>query len=53
MLLGLGAEAHRQRRGGGIGVFATRSTFRPNPLGLSVVELHGVGRERGKLWLEL
>lgn len=36
-----------------VGVFATRSTFRPNPLGLSVVELHGVGRERGKLWLEL
>ena len=36
-----------------VGVFATRSTFRPNPLGLSVVELHGVGRARGKLWLEL
>ncbi|MGK4473721.1 tRNA (N6-threonylcarbamoyladenosine(37)-N6)-methyltransferase TrmO [Aeromonas molluscorum] len=36
-----------------VGVFATRSTFRPNPLGLSVVELLGVGRERGKLWLEL
>ncbi|MDX7850627.1 tRNA (N6-threonylcarbamoyladenosine(37)-N6)-methyltransferase TrmO [Aeromonas caviae] len=36
-----------------VGVFATRSTFRPNPLGLSVVELHGVGHERGKLWLEL
>ncbi|MCZ0753527.1 MULTISPECIES: tRNA (N6-threonylcarbamoyladenosine(37)-N6)-methyltransferase TrmO [Aeromonas] len=36
-----------------VGVFATRSTFRPNPLGLSVVELHGVGRSRGKLWLEL
>jgi tRNA (adenine37-N6)-methyltransferase len=36
-----------------VGVFATRSTFRPNPLGLSVVELLGVGRARGKLWLEL
>ncbi len=36
-----------------VGVFATRSTFRPNPLGLSVVELLGVGRERGKLWLDL
>ncbi len=32
-----------------VGVFATRSTFPPNPLGLSVVELRGVGRERGKL----
>ncbi|MDX1654826.1 MAG: tRNA (N6-threonylcarbamoyladenosine(37)-N6)-methyltransferase TrmO [Candidatus Competibacteraceae bacterium] len=25
-----------------LGVFATRSTFRPNPLGLSVVELEGI-----------
>lgn len=25
-----------------IGVFATRSMFRPNPIGLSLVELHGV-----------
>ncbi|MGL5303169.1 MAG: tRNA (N6-threonylcarbamoyladenosine(37)-N6)-methyltransferase TrmO [Aeromonas sp.] len=36
-----------------VGVFATRSTFRPNPLGLSVVELHGVNRAHGQLWLEL
>ncbi|PJG59956.1 tRNA (N6-threonylcarbamoyladenosine(37)-N6)-methyltransferase TrmO [Aeromonas cavernicola] len=36
-----------------VGVFATRSTFRPNPLGLSVVELLGVGHEQGCLWLDL
>lgn len=36
-----------------IGVFATRSTHRPNPLGLSVVELAGVVREGGRLFLEL
>lgn len=34
-----------------VGVFASRSTFRPNPLGLSVVELDGFGREHGKLVL--
>ncbi len=36
-----------------VGVFATRSTHRPNPLGLSVVELAGIGREAGRLYLEL
>ncbi len=36
-----------------VGVFASRSTFRPNPLGLSVVELAGFGREDGKLLLQL
>lgn len=29
-----------------IGVFASRSTFRPNPIGLSVVRLHGIHSER-------
>lgn len=33
------------------GVFATRATFRPNPIGLSVVKLDGVIRENGKLQL--
>lgn len=33
------------------GVFATRATFRPNPIGLSVVTLDGVIRENGKLQL--
>ena len=28
-----------------LGVFATRSPFRPNPIGLSSVRLEGVGRE--------
>ncbi|MDO2949372.1 tRNA (N6-threonylcarbamoyladenosine(37)-N6)-methyltransferase TrmO [Aeromonas simiae] len=36
-----------------VGVFATRSTFRPNPLGLSVVPLLGVTLEKGGVWLEL
>jgi tRNA-Thr(GGU) m(6)t(6)A37 methyltransferase TsaA len=36
-----------------LGVFATRSMFRPNPIGLSVVALHGIGREQGKLVLYL
>lgn len=36
-----------------VGVFASRSTFRPNPIGLSVVELAGFGREDGRLVLHL
>lgn len=36
-----------------IGVFASRSTHRPNPIGLSVVELTGIVREAGRLFLEL
>lgn len=36
-----------------VGVFASRSMFRPNPIGLSVVELEGYGREDGKLVLRL
>lgn len=35
------------------GVFATRATFRPNGLGLSVVKLDGVVRRHGKLCLQL
>lgn len=33
------------------GVFATRATFRPNPIGLSVVKLEGVVRKNGQLVL--
>lgn len=36
-----------------IGVFATRSTFRPNPLGLSVVELDDIERTRSGIMLHL
>lgn len=36
-----------------LGVFATRSTFRPNPIGLSVVALEGWSRERDTLVLRL
>lgn len=34
-----------------IGVFATRSPYRPNPLGLSVVRYLGVEKSGGKLYL--
>lgn len=36
-----------------LGVFATRSTHRPNPLGLSLVKLEGVHQHKGQVWLEL
>ena len=36
-----------------MGVFATRSPFRPNPIGLSVVELKGIHQQGNRLWLEL
>ncbi|GAB6907717.1 conserved hypothetical protein [Desulfosarcina cetonica] len=36
-----------------MGVFATRSGFRPNPIGMSSVVLEGMRRERGQLLLEL
>jgi tRNA-Thr(GGU) m(6)t(6)A37 methyltransferase TsaA len=36
-----------------IGVFATRSTFRPNPIGMSVVKLEGTQRKGAKLMLHL
>jgi hypothetical protein len=35
-----------------LGVFATRSPFRPNPIGLSVVEFKGL-EKRGKQWIIL
>lgn len=36
-----------------LGVFATRSTFRPNGIGQSVVRLHGIVKRKGKLCLEI
>lgn len=36
-----------------MGVFATRSTFRPNPIGMSLVELKGIRCERGQVILDL
>ncbi|SQI42812.1 putative methyltransferase, YaeB/AF_0241 family [Leminorella richardii] len=36
-----------------MGVFATRSTFRPNPIGMSLVELRGVRQQEGRVILEL
>lgn len=36
-----------------VGVFATRSPNRPNSIGLSLVEFHGVAKKDGKLFLRL
>ncbi len=36
-----------------VGVFASRSPFRPNPIGLSVVKLEGVRKSNGEVVLEL
>lgn len=36
-----------------VGVFATRSPSRPNPIGLSLVQFHGIKKENGKLFLRL
>jgi len=36
-----------------VGVFACRSPFRPNPIGLSVVKLEAIHAEEGGCWLEL
>ncbi|WP_354622828.1 tRNA (N6-threonylcarbamoyladenosine(37)-N6)-methyltransferase TrmO [Psychromonas sp. MME2] len=36
-----------------MGVFATRSPFRPNPIGLSQVRYHGLRQADGKIFLQL
>lgn len=36
-----------------MGVFATRSPSRPNPIGLSLVEFHGIKQVEGKIFLQL
>lgn len=36
-----------------IGVFASRSPYRPNPLGLSVVEFVGIRKQDNKLFLDI
>ncbi|WP_338507568.1 tRNA (N6-threonylcarbamoyladenosine(37)-N6)-methyltransferase TrmO [Erwinia aphidicola] len=36
-----------------MGVFATRSTFRPNPIGMSLVELKGIRVDKQQVILEL
>ena len=36
-----------------VGVFATRSPSRPNPIGLSLVEFHGIKQVGGKIFLQL
>ncbi|NIF21094.1 tRNA (N6-threonylcarbamoyladenosine(37)-N6)-methyltransferase TrmO [Candidatus Pantoea multigeneris] len=36
-----------------MGVFATRSTFRPNPIGMSLVELKGIRCDKQQVILEL
>ncbi len=36
-----------------MGIFATRSIHRPNPIGMSAVRLDAVGCRKGSCWLEL
>jgi len=36
-----------------VGVFASRSPFRPNPIGLSAVELEEISFEKGKVFLHI
>lgn len=36
-----------------MGVFATRSTFRPNPIGMSLVELKGIRCQKSRVILDL
>lgn len=36
-----------------VGVFASRSMFRPNPIGLSVVELKAVRQQDGQIYLDI
>ena len=36
-----------------VGVFATRSPSRPNPIGLSLVQFHGIKKANGKIFLQL
>lgn len=36
-----------------LGVFATRSPSRPNPIGLSLAEYHGIKKRDGKIYLQL
>ncbi|AWH89514.1 tRNA (N6-threonylcarbamoyladenosine(37)-N6)-methyltransferase TrmO [Limnobaculum parvum] len=36
-----------------MGVFATRSTFRPNPIGMSLIELKGIRQEGADIILQL
>ncbi len=36
-----------------VGVFASRATFRPNPIGLSVVKFDGMARRQSRLYLQI
>jgi tRNA-Thr(GGU) m(6)t(6)A37 methyltransferase TsaA len=45
-LLTISPNFERERGGPPHGIFATRTPVRPNPIGLSVVSLHGVDRGR-------
>ena len=52
---GWSAQVRPPRLGGNkkLGVFATRSTYRPNPIGLSVVEYLGFEQTDGRLLLNI
>ncbi len=51
----LASDGATSRLGGDarMGVFATRSTFRPNPIGMSLVELKGIRCQKDQVILEL
>ncbi len=55
MAKGWNPQVRPPRLGGNkkVGVFASRSTFRPNPIGMSAVKLAGVSLEQGKAVLQL
>jgi tRNA (adenine37-N6)-methyltransferase len=36
-----------------VGVFASRSPFRPNPIGMSILKLEEIRRKNGKIFLEV
>ncbi|MCQ2433734.1 MAG: tRNA (N6-threonylcarbamoyladenosine(37)-N6)-methyltransferase TrmO [Oscillospiraceae bacterium] len=52
---GWSATVRPPRLGGNqrVGVFATRSPFRPNPIGLSCVKLEGIRQENGTVILDV
>lgn len=36
-----------------VGVFASRSPFRPNPIGMSILKLEGINRKNGQIFIDI
>ncbi|SBT18031.1 putative tRNA (adenine(37)-N6)-methyltransferase [Marinomonas gallaica] len=49
------AKVRPPRLGGNkkVGVFATRATHRPNPIGLSVVEIQGIRQDKKRIFIDI